>query len=76
MKIAASVMSDREETVVDKQVSTTGVAPPPPPAPVAPPPQVAVLIVQSAPTPTPATPPPARELPHTGSLFRRWDCSA
>jgi len=69
MKISASVMSDREETVVDKQVSTTGVAPPPPPPPVAPPPQVAVLIVQSAPTPTPATPPPARELPHTGSLF-------
>ena len=68
-KISASVMSDREETVVDKQVSTTGVAPPPPAAPAPPPPQAAVLLVQGPPTPTPATPPPARELPHTGSVF-------
>jgi hypothetical protein len=68
-KISASVMSDREETVVDKQVSTTGVAAPAP-APAPPPPQAAVLIVQGPPTPTPATPPPAaRELPSTGSVF-------
>jgi len=32
-KISASVMSDREETVVDKQVSTTGAAAPAPAAP-------------------------------------------
>jgi len=68
-KISASVMSDREETVVDKQVSTTGVAAPAP-APAPPPPQAAVLIVQGPPTPTPATPPPpARELPSTASVF-------
>lgn len=69
MKISASVMSDREEIVTDKQVSTTGVAPAPAPAPAPPPAQAAVLLVQGAPTPTPATPPPARELPSTGSVF-------
>jgi hypothetical protein len=62
MRIAASAVSERQETSVDQSVKTTGVAPPPPP------PQAALLIIESAPTPAPATVAQAApELPRTAS---------
>lgn len=65
MRISASAVSETVDSVVTTTRTTTGTAPPPPVAPPAPPPpQVAILIVEAAPTPVPvATAGTARTLP-------------
>jgi len=69
MRISASAISDRVDTVVTTTKTTTGTAAPaPPPAPVAPPPQVAVLVVEAAPVPVATTGALPQELPKTAGI--------
>jgi hypothetical protein len=69
MRISASAVSDRVDSVVTTTKTTTGTAPPPPAAPPAPPPpQVAVLIVEAAPVPVATTGALPQELPKTAGV--------
>jgi len=70
MRVSASAVSDRVDTIVTTAKTTTGTAAPaPPPAPVqAPPPQVTVLFIEAAPVPVATTGALPQELPKTASV--------